>query len=235
VAAGTVRTRPDRQPKRGKGPARALAVLGSLLVALAVTLVVLDHSEGEDARGRTASAGRRFADPDSRVLPRKPVAATAREAAPALRRLGAAGRPVRLEVPALDVAAPVTAIGLEGRALVPPADPTVLGWWRGGAVPGAARGTSVITGHTVHTGGGVFDDLADLRPGDRVRVTTTNGALVYRVSSVTTYRKATLAAHAAEIFSQGVPGRLELITCEDWNGRAYESNTVATATPLPAQ
>jgi hypothetical protein len=50
-----------------------------------------------------------------------------------------------------------------------------------------------------------------------------------------TYRKATLAAHAAEIFSQGVPGRLELITCEDWNGRAYESNTVATATPLPAQ
>jgi hypothetical protein len=35
------------------------------------------------------------------------------------------------------------------------------------------------------------------------------------------------------VFSQDVPGRLVLITCEDWNGSVYLSNTVVLADPLP--
>ena len=34
------------------------------------------------------------------------------------------------------------------------------------------------------------------------------------------------------MFSQDVPGRLVLITCEDWDGSRYLSNVVVTATPV---
>jgi LPXTG-site transpeptidase (sortase) family protein len=87
----------------------------------------------------------------------------------------------------------------------------------------------VITGHTVHTGGGAFDNLNQLQPGDAVGVTTSRGRLGYRVASVTTYRKQSLAKNAQRVFDQTVPGRLVLITCEDWNGKVYLSNTVVIA------
>ena len=81
-----------------------------------------------------------------------------------------------------------------------------------------ATGGALITGHTVHTGGGAFDDLDTMKPGELVRVRTPRGVLDYAVSQVTVYRKSTLARDAERIFSQTVPGRLVLITCEDWNG-----------------
>jgi LPXTG-site transpeptidase (sortase) family protein len=144
----------------------------------------------------------------------------------------ARGTPVRLEVPGLRVDVPVTGISAPDGVLLPPSDPQVLGWWRDGALPGAARGSALITGHTVSTGGGAFDDLETLGRGDRVRVRTTRGILVYEVTGVTIYRKATLAEDAARVFSQSVPGRLVLITCEDWNGSTYLSNAVVFAEPL---
>ena len=64
-----------------------------------------------------------------------------------------------------------------------------------------------------------------------LRVRTEKGLIGYRVTKVRIYRKATLAKDAQEVFSQTGPGRLVLITCYDWNGVEYESNTVVTATP----
>jgi LPXTG-site transpeptidase (sortase) family protein len=139
---------------------------------------------------------------------------------------------VRLVVPRLHVDAPVVPIGAPGRVLVPPGDPQVLGWWDGGAVPGAAHGGALVTGHTVHTGGGAFDDLETLRPGDPVRVRTARGTIRYAVTGVTVYRKASLARDAAKVFRQRGPGRLVLITCEDWNGTTYLSNAVVFADPV---
>jgi sortase (surface protein transpeptidase) len=81
----------------------------------------------------------------------------------------------------------------------------------------------------VHTGGGAFDNLAQLQPGDTIGVTTSRGHLGYRVTTVTTYRKQALAKNATQIFDQTVPGRLVLITCEDWNGKVYLSNAVVIA------
>ena len=78
----------------------------------------------------------------------------------------------------------------------------MLGWWDGGAVPGAAHGGALVTGHTVHTGGGAFDDLETLRPGDPVRVRTARGTIRYAVTGVTVYRKASLARDAAKVFRQ---------------------------------
>ncbi len=116
-------------------------------------------------------------------------------------------------------------------ALEPPSDPRVVGWWSSGARPGARIGSAVITGHTVHSGGGAFDDLDLLVKGDRVVVRTTTATLRYTVTSVTTYRKKALAKQAATVFAQDVPGRLVLVTCEDWDGSGYLSNAVVIATP----
>jgi hypothetical protein len=51
------------------------------------------------------------------------------------------------------------------------------------------------------------------------------------VSAVATYRKNTLAKRAQQLFDQSVPGRLVLVTCEDWDGTAYLSNAVVIANP----
>lgn len=141
----------------------------------------------------------------------------------------APGRPSKIVVPKLEMSASVVGIKATGGALNPPSDPTVIGWWSEGAEPGAKKGSAVMTGHTVHTGGGAFDDLDQLAEGDTVMITTDKGSLRYEVDSVTTYRKQALAKHAGEVFDQSVNGRLVLITCEDWNGSVYLSNAVVVA------
>lgn len=141
------------------------------------------------------------------------------------------GNPVRVSVPSLDISARVLGIRARGGTLIPPSNPQLVGWWADGALPGAAKGSAIITGHTVHDGGGAFDDLERLSAGDAVAVTTGRGALNYVVSSVTTYRKKALAKQAAQLFDQSVPGRLVLVTCEDWDGTAYLSNVVVVAVP----
>jgi LPXTG-site transpeptidase (sortase) family protein len=154
-------------------------------------------------------------------------------------RAGGDARPVRAEpepgsprlirVPALGISSRVIPIHAPNRALVPPSDPQRLGWWADGAKPGAARGSAVVTGHSVHTGGGALDDLESLRPDDRVVVRTDHETLRYVVRRVRIYDKGSLDELAAAVFSQKVPGRLVLVTCEDWNGERYLSNVVVTA------
>ncbi len=107
-----------------------------------------------------------------------------------------------------------------------------MGWWSGGARPGATIGSAVVTAHTVHTGGGAFDDLDKLRPGAIVTVITGTGRITYVATSVTNYAKRSLAKHAAELFDQTTHGRLVLVTCEDWNGKVYLSNVVVIAEPV---
>ncbi|TCC41018.1 class F sortase [Kribbella speibonae] len=141
------------------------------------------------------------------------------------------GDPIRLSVPRLGVSARVLSIRARGGTLVPPSNPLLVGWWSDGARPGATKGSAIITGHTVHTGGGAFDDLDRLTAGDAVAVTTRRGAISYVVTSVTVYRKRALAKQAAKVFDQSVPGRLVLVTCEDWDGTAYLSNAVVIAVP----
>lgn len=142
-----------------------------------------------------------------------------------------AGRPNRIEIPALNVAVRVVPIGLTDGRLVPPSDPQTLGWWKDGAVPGAARGTAIVTGHSVSTGGGAFNNLKDLRPGDHVTVHTVLGSIEYRIVEVVYYPKAELTRLSAVLFSQTVPGRLVLSTCSNFDGHAYRGNTLAFATP----
>lgn len=140
-------------------------------------------------------------------------------------------RPDLVVVPSLGVRAPVTGIRTEDGALTPPPDPRQVGWWTGGARPGASAGAAVVTGHTVRAGGGVFDDLETLAVGDDVRVRSGMRAVAYAVDTVEVLSRGELARRSATLFSRTGPGRLVLITCEDWDGTAYRSNVVVTARP----
>jgi LPXTG-site transpeptidase (sortase) family protein len=153
---------------------------------------------------------------------------------PGYRAMAAPAMPVRLLVPSLKIRAPIRPIEInQQQVLDPPRNPRDVGWWQRSARPGAAKGQTVLTGHTVHTGGGVMDRLGKLRAGRLVKVVTPKGTMVYRTTRVVTWSKEQLAKRAVEIFAQERPKvRLVLITCSGWTGSYYKSNVVVFATPL---
>jgi LPXTG-site transpeptidase (sortase) family protein len=206
-------------------------VLGTCVIAAAVLLSGCAGQSGVRNAETQGPSGSTVIDETAPYVVEPAVELRPVEDQPPARRPDA-GAPTRLVVPDLDVNAPVIPIRASGGVLIPPGDPQVLGWWRDGAVPGAAQGGALITGHTVHSGGGAFDDLETLEPGDRVVVRTVKGRVRYAVTGVTIYRKASLAQDAARVFRQSGPGRLVLITCEDWNGSGYDSNAVVFAEPV---
>ena len=201
-----------------------VASLGLLLV-LAGATVLLGSNGSRAGSGPVPASDETEAAPSYEVEPITRIQQDASTPDPA------AGRPTRIVVGGLGVDAPVVPIDLDGATLLPPADPQVIGWWSGGAKPGALHGAAVLTGHTVHTGGGAFDHLDTVRPGEPVSVRTALGTVRYQVEAITVYRRASLARHAARVFGQHGPGRLVLVTCDDWNGREYLSNAVVLATP----
>ena len=142
-----------------------------------------------------------------------------------------AGVPRRVVIASPPIDAPVVGVRTAGTELDPPADVGVVGWWADGARAGSVRGTTLVTGHTVHDGGGVFDDLERVRRGTPVQVQTDAGTIVYVVASVRVLDKGTMARAAGRLFSQVVPGRLVLVTCEGWDGEGYRSNVVVVAGP----
>ncbi len=150
------------------------------------------------------------------------------------RPMSAPADPVRLVVPALEIKAPVKEIEVNDKQILdPPRNPREVGWWKRSAPPGATRGQTVLTGHTVNTGGGVMDDLGKLRRGQKVKVVTSKETMHYRVTRVVTYSKKELAERAVELFAQKrTDVRLVLITCTGWTGKDYTGNIVAFAEPL---
>lgn len=155
-------------------------------------------------------------------------------AEPGYRAMKTPAAPVRLVIPALRVKAPVLPIEVNSeQVLDPPRNPRDVGWWQRSARPGGKQGQTVLTGHTVHTGGGVMDDLGELRRGQRVKVVTRAGTMEYRTTRVVTWTREELTERATDIFAQDRGGnRLVLITCDEWTGSHYESNIVVFARPL---
>jgi LPXTG-site transpeptidase (sortase) family protein len=139
----------------------------------------------------------------------------------------------QLRIPKINTSAPVVSIKMnEDRVLVPPRDPTVVGWWSEGVAPGAPTGSAVFVGHTVSSGGGVFDEVGKLGAGDTIEVESSGATLTYEVRTVDVLSKDDLARYAEEIFNQSGAGRLVIITCEDWDGSTWRSNIVTVATPI---
>jgi len=144
--------------------------------------------------------------------------------------------PTRVRIARLNVDAPVSRAGIDMRqgALAVPANVRRLGWWRDGAAPGDAFGTTLIAGHidSAVQGAGAFKQLSRARPGMQVLITTSDGRVrPYRVTGVRRMLKASLPAG---IFTQRGNPKLVLVTCGGpFNSRTghYRDNVVVTAVP----
>jgi LPXTG-site transpeptidase (sortase) family protein len=155
-------------------------------------------------------------------------------AAPAAVTSTGAPTPYRLVVRSLHIDAPVVSIAMtKDRVLDPPANASDVGWWNASARPGATHGQTIVTGHTVHTGGGQFDHLGTIAKGARIELSTPQGEASYVATKVFTLSKPDVAARTTELFGQARKhNRLVLITCGDWTGREYLTNVFVYATPV---
>lgn len=148
--------------------------------------------------------------------------------APTADPFAAAGRPQRLEIPAIQVDADIEQVGLtsQGAMDVPKAWMNAA-WYQLGVRPGEP-GNAVIAGHLDSSTGGpaVFWDLNLLQPGDLVHVTYENGdRLTFAVEGSQVYQHDADTQVIESIFGPGQTADLNLITCMgDWD---YGSATYA--------
>jgi sortase (surface protein transpeptidase) len=123
--------------------------------------------------------------------------------------------PVKVDIPKIDVHAPVTLLGLksDGSIEEPPlSKPNLTGWYKLGPTPGE-KGPAVIAGHVdAHGGPAVFYKLGHLRRGDRAEITRKDGSVaVFRIDTVERVPKN--AFPTKKVYGDlGFPG-LRLITC----------------------
>jgi hypothetical protein len=147
--------------------------------------------------------------------------------------------PNRIEIPKLHIKAPIVDVTtMPDRELEVPKDPKVVGWWNGGAKPGARTGTAILDGHVNYAGvDGALARIGTLNPGDIVYVSGLSNSkqtrLKFKITGVRTYNKQVLPYR--QIFDQKSIGRLAIVTCGgpfDAQTGNYLFNIVAFAVPV---
>src|SRR5215468_11202567 len=123
--------------------------------------------------------------------------------------------PVRIEIPALAVKAPIMRLGRngDGTVQVPPlADHNLAGWYDGSVTPGQA-GSSVVLGHVdSYAGPSVFFSIKNLLRGDVIDVARADGTVAaFAVDGVQKVAKV-LFPTSAVYGNVPYPG-LRLVTC----------------------
>jgi sortase (surface protein transpeptidase) len=155
--------------------------------------------------------------------------ATATPKAKTARRVAA---PVRIQIPAIGVNAPLVRLGLDSKgALEAPKRFDDAGWWTGGSRPGE-RGPAVIAGHVdSKTGAAVFYKIGRLRRGDAVVVHRRDGTRArFVVQGSARYAKNRFPT--ARVYGSTRRPTLRLITCSGVFDRStghYLDNTVVYA------
>jgi hypothetical protein len=147
-----------------------------------------------------------------------------------------ASPPLRITYPAAGMDIPVHPFvpdeaSVASRSLVPPE--TMDGYWLAtfGSPGEGSTDTTYVVGHSWLGRDAPFNHLSSsARPGDRLTVHTSAGALEYQVDSVTIHTKATLKDSA---IWDVVPNGVVLISCftKDPEGK----NVVVLALPSPAE
>jgi LPXTG-site transpeptidase (sortase) family protein len=140
--------------------------------------------------------------------------------------------PTNLKIPAIGVDTTLVRLGLaKDGTLEVPTEAMTAGWYTGSPVPGRV-GPSVIAGH-VHWSGipAVFAHLGDLKRGDRVTFSLSDGTTVtFGVDRVATYSK---TQFPTSLVYDDIPyPGLRLITCGGYDpvAKAYEANVIVFAT-----
>ncbi len=146
--------------------------------------------------------------------------------------------PVRLTVTSLDIDIPVDPVGVQpdGQMEIPPRADRA-GWYRYGAAPADAQGTTVIAAHVdsvASKGLGPFARLHDLEAGATITAGLADGTSVaFTVAEVRIVPKTDISWE--QVFVRDGEPRLVLITCGgSWRPaeRHYSDNVIVVATPL---
>lgn len=147
-----------------------------------------------------------------------------------------AAAPHRVEIPSIGITAPVVPRGLDATGAVDPPPyetPDTVGWYGGGAQPGAA-GAALMVGHVdTEKKPAVFYGLSAARPGEKVRVTRTDGSVAeFTIDDVQVFDRGRFDAR--KVYGPREDGRAELrlITCGgtyDRETRTYSANVVVSA------
>ncbi|MDJ0461077.1 class F sortase [Streptomyces sp. H27-C3] len=145
-------------------------------------------------------------------------------------------RPQRVDVPSMGVTAPVVERGLDASGAVapPPYDrPSTVGWYGSGTRPGAA-GVALLVGHVdTESKPAVFYGLSATRPGERIRVTGTDGSdLEFTVDDVQVFTRERFDPQKVYGPRESDRAELRLITCGgtyDKKARTYTANVVVSA------
>jgi len=204
--------------------ARRLATLGAA-IALACVLTISGCSN------RTATTAPAAASPSAIAAtpaPSETQVGSATAASTATTRLA----PTLIRIPAIGVDSTLVRLGLtKDGTLEVPTEAMTAGWYTGSPVPGLV-GPSVIAGH-VHWSGvpAVFAHLADLRRGDRVTVSRSDGTtVIFTVDRVATYAKTQFPTEL--VYGDIAYPGLRLITCGGFDpvAKAYEANVIVFAT-----
>ncbi|MDF3150075.1 MULTISPECIES: class F sortase [unclassified Streptomyces] len=144
--------------------------------------------------------------------------------------------PQRLDIPGLEVQAPVLARGLDPRGAIdpPPYDQAgAVGWYAAGVKPGAA-GAALMVGHAdTRTRPAVFHRIGALKPGATVRVLRDDGKLAeFTVDDVQVVARDRFDARQAYGAHRSGRAELRLITCGgtfDRATRSYTANVIVSA------
>ncbi|MEU3226969.1 class F sortase [Streptomyces sp. NPDC006976] len=146
----------------------------------------------------------------------------------------APSRPVRVEIPALDVSAPLVDLTLDasGRLGVPDPDARNLaGWYRDGVTPGSPGNAIVVAHVDTPAGPAAFAGLDTLRPGARVEVRRADGRVaVFRLYAVEEFEKSDFPSD--RVYGPTKDAELRLLTCGgayDPDAGGYQANVVAFA------
>ncbi|RBY96605.1 hypothetical protein DQ237_08230 [Blastococcus sp. TF02-8] len=143
--------------------------------------------------------------------------------------------PLRLTAPSVGIDAPLTVVGLDaGGTLLPPADPSAVGWFSGGPLPGDT-GPAVLTGHVDWAGRpGALHRLHTIPLGAEIDVARADGTqLRFRVTAVDRYAKD--AFPTGRVYGPASAAELRLITCGgpfDRGRGSYRDNVVVSATAV---
>lgn len=144
-----------------------------------------------------------------------------------------ASEPVSIEIPAIGVESEVFRIGLapDGSLAVPQPGPRLdlAAWFENSPTPGQP-GPSIIEGHVATAEGGpsVFFELADLRPGDEIKVRREDDRVVtFTVRALREFDKDEFPTRLVYGGDLGTPS-LRLITCSNFDPAtgSHEGNLI---------
>ena len=145
----------------------------------------------------------------------------------------AASPPIRVEIPAVGVTAPIGPLGLNrDGTLQVPADFARAGWYTGRPTPGETGPAIIVAHRASRRGPGAFWKLPDVQPGEEIVVTRADGRRVlFTVDRVEQHRKD--AFPTAAVYRPIPETALRLITCggpfEPALGDHYRDNVIVFA------